>query len=78
MENFEFQTEDLSYAKVEEIILNHYELGYPQSSNFNELSIGVHSEYFIQGETKDITFTAIVGRKTEGGYKVTIKPEKIS
>lgn len=78
MESFEFETEDLSYAVVEEIILNHYECGYPQSSNFNELEIGVHSNLFIQGETKDIRFTSIVGKKVDGGYKVTIKPERIS
>lgn len=78
MESFEFETENIDYSYVEEIILNHYGLGYPQSSNFNELRKGAHSGYFIQGETKDITFTAIVWEKVGGGYKVAIKPEKIS
>ena len=78
MDKFEFDTDSISYNSVEEKILNYYNLGYPQSSNFNELRVGVHSGYYIQGETADITFTAIVARKSNGGYSVTINPEKIS
>ena len=78
MDKFEFDTNSINYNIVEEIILNHYNLGYPQSSNFNELREGVHSGYYIQGEKADITFTAIVGKKIDGGYSITIIPERIS
>lgn len=78
MDKFEFDTDSISYNNVEERILNHYNLGYPQSSNFNELREGVHSGYYIQGEKADITFTAIVGKKIDGGYSIAIKPDEFS
>lgn len=78
MEKYEFETEDLSYVDIEERVLRYYGLGYPQSSNFNELKEGVNKGLYIQGEGKDITFTAIVGKKPDKGYIVTISPERIS
>ena len=78
MEQLEFEVKTLSYAEVEDLITSYYDIGYPDSSNFMELKIGVHSNHYIMASKGSIEFTAIVGRKANNdGYIVTINPSEI-
>ena len=78
MEKLEFETKNLSYVEIEDKVTSFYDIGYPDSSNFMELKIGVHSNYYIMASKGSIEFSAIVGRKeNDEGYLVTIKPIKL-
>ncbi len=78
MEKLEFETKSLSYVEIEDEVTSFYNIGYPDSSNFMELKIGVHNDYYIMASKGSIEFSAIVGRKAnDEGYLVTIKPIKL-
>ena len=78
MEKLEVETKNLSYVEIEDKVTSFYDIGYPDSSNFMELKIGVHSNYYIMASKGSIEFSAIVGRKeNDEGYLVTIKPIKL-
>ena len=78
MEKLEFETKSLSYIEIEDEVTSFYDIGYPDSSNFMELIIGVHSNYYIMASKGSIEFSAIVGKKNnDEGYLVTIRPIKL-
>ena len=78
MEKLEFETKSLSYIEIEDEVTSFYDIGYPDSSNFMELRMGVHSNYYIMVSKGSIEFSAIVGKKNnDEGYLVTIRPIKI-
>lgn len=78
MKKLEFESESLSYSEIEDKITKFYGIGYPESSNFMELKVGVHSNYYIMASKGSIEFSAIVGRKAENkGYGITISPNKV-
>lgn len=78
MEKLEFETKNLSYVEIEDEVTSFYDIGYPDSSNFMELKIGVHSNYYIMASKGSIEFSAVVGRNAnDEGYLVTIKPIKL-
>lgn len=76
-ESFEFTTEKLSYSSIEDIILNHYDLGYADSSNFMELSEGHSSSHCIMATRGIIEFSASVGKMKDGKYLVTCYPSSV-
>ena len=78
MEKLEFETKSLSYLEIEDEVTSFYDLGYPDSSNFMELEIGVHRNYYIMASKGNIEFSAIIGKKNnDDGYLVTIIPIKL-
>lgn len=78
MEKLEFEAKSLSYVEIEDKITSFYDIGYPDSSNFMELEIGVHSHYYIMASKGSIEFSAIVGKKANSeGYLVIIRPIKL-
>ena len=78
MDSFEFKTDNLYYSDIEERILNYYNLGYANTSDFMELEIGVGKQYYISATGGDIKFSATVGRTPDSQYLVMIRPIKIS
>ncbi len=78
MEKLEFESKSLSYSEIEDKITLFYGIGYPDSSNFMELEVGVHSNYYIMASKGSIEFSTIVGRKANTeDYLVIIKPIKL-
>lgn len=78
MKKLEFESESLSYVEIEDKITDFYRIGFPDSSNFMELEVGIHSNYSIMASKGSIEFSAIVGKKENGkGYMITISPKKI-
>lgn len=77
MDNLEFITDKASWGKIEEQIVDYYDLGYADSSNFMYLSNGINSSLCIQATKGSIEFSAIVGENKDGNYNITIMPKKI-
>lgn len=78
MEYLEFESEDLDYSTIENEITNFYGIGYPNSSNFMELEVGVHGGYSIFASNGIIEFSAIVGKKKDNeDYSITIRPKRL-
>ena len=69
-ERFEFSVESLSYSSIEDIIVNHYDLGDANSSNFTELPEGNSSAHYIMATKGIIEFSSLVFKKIEGLYYV--------
>lgn len=78
MESFEFKTDDLYYSNIERKILNYYNLGFANTSDFIELEEGIGNEYYISATKGDIKFSATVGRTPDNQYLVMIYPKKIT
>lgn len=76
-QSFEFTTENLSYSSVEENILNYYDLGYADSSNFMELPEGRSSSHNIRGTNGIIEFSAHAFKGNDGLYHVTCYPSNV-
>lgn len=77
LEKLEFETDSLYYSTIEDKITKFYDLGYADSSNFMEIDLGVHSDYYIMATKGTIEFSAIVGSTKDNKYIVTINPYKI-
>lgn len=76
-EEFEFITDSLSYSVIEEKILEFYELGYADSSNFMKLEEGISSDHYIVATNGVIEFSTIVGKTKDGLYSVTCHPSSV-
>lgn len=76
MEKYEFEVDNLGYSEIETLILDYYNLGYANSSNFMKLETGVHNDYYIFATKGTIEFSTIVGKNNSGKYSITISPKK--
>ncbi len=47
MQGFEFEAKSLDYGTIESEICRYYDLGYPNSSNFMEITTGIGQTIFI-------------------------------
>jgi hypothetical protein len=77
VEKYEFITDSLGYSNIEREILNYYNLGDANSSDFMELEMGISKEHFIFAKKGTIEFTSIVWKTKDGQFLVTINPKKI-
>lgn len=73
-EKFEFTTNSLSYGVIEDRILNFYDLGYANSSDFMELEEGMSSNHYITATKGIIEFRTTVGKTPDGLYLVICYP----
>lgn len=77
MEKFEFETTDLSYSNVEDQITTYYDLGYSNSSSFNELSLKWNTNLSIFSSKGSVEFNAFVSQTKNNAYLVCISPKLI-
>ncbi len=76
-ESFEFNTDNLSFSNVEDIILQHYGLGHADSSNFMELPVGRSSSHIIDATNGIIEFNTLVNEMNDGLYFVICYPKSV-
>ncbi|MDD4375534.1 MAG: hypothetical protein PHR25_02015 [Clostridia bacterium] len=77
MEKFEFETTDLSYSNIEDQVTTYYNLGYSNSSSFNELNLKCNVNLTIFASKGSIEFSAIVSETKNNTYLVCISPKLI-
>lgn len=76
-EKYEFTTESLSYCVIEEKIVNYYDLGYANSSDFMELTEGISSNHYISATKGIIEFSTTVAKTKDGLYLVICYPKSV-